>query len=293
IDDGVLDSLNQAAELAQQQLTGMVIWQPDEPFSAGADLKSFMPVAMKSILPGSNALDNLLQKFQHSCIRMRKSNIPVVAGVQGLALGGGCELMMQCDRVVAALESYIGLVEVGVGLIPAGSGCMELARRASVKAAGGDRFEALKDIFETVAMGKVATSAEQAKAFGFLRESDIVVMNRHEVLHAAIAQVRALSAANYRPAIESPIRAGGRAAIANFKAAMTNMHAGGFISDYDMKIGTLVAHALCGGPVDAGTELPESWYLRYEREGFRSLLKSPKTHARVKHMLDTGKPLRN
>ncbi|MEW8459913.1 MAG: enoyl-CoA hydratase-related protein, partial [Candidatus Thiodiazotropha endolucinida] len=212
IDDGVLDSLNQAAELAEQQLTGMVIWQPDEPFSAGADLKSFMPVAMKSILPGSNALDNLLQKFQHSCIRMRKSNIPVVAGVQGLALGGGCELMMQCDRVVAALESYIGLVEVGVGLIPAGSGCMELARRASIKAAGGDRFEALKDIFETVAMGKVATSAEQAKAFGFLRESDIVVMNRHEVLHAAIAQVRALSAANYRPAIESPIKAGGRAA---------------------------------------------------------------------------------
>jgi 3-hydroxyacyl-CoA dehydrogenase len=293
IDNSVLESLNQAADLAEQQLTGMVIWHPDEPFSVGADLKSFMPVALKSILPGSTALDDLLKKFQLSCIRMRKSNIPVVAAVQGLALGGGCELMMQCDRVVAALESYIGLVEVGVGLIPAGSGCMELARRASIKAAGGDTFDALKDIFETVAMGKVATSAEQAKAFGFLRESDIVVMNRHEVLHAAIAQVRALSAANYRPPIDAPIQAGGRAAIANFKAAMTNMHAGGFISDYDMKIGNFVADALCGGPVDTGTELPESWYLRYEREGFRSLLKNPKTHARVKHMLDTGKPLRN
>jgi 3-hydroxyacyl-CoA dehydrogenase len=293
IDNTVLDSLNQAVELAEQQLTGMVIWHPDEPFSVGADLKSFMPVALKSILPGSTALDDLLQKFQLSCIRMRKSNIPVVAAVQGLALGGGCELMMQCDRVVAALESYIGLVEVGVGLIPAGSGCMELARRASIKAAGNDTFDALKNIFETVAMGKVATSAEQAKAFGYLRESDIVVMNRHEVLHAAIAQVRALRAANYRPPIEAPIRAGGRAAIANFKAAMTNLHAGGFISDYDMKIGNFVADALCGGAVDAGTELPESWYLRYEREGFRSLLKNPKTHARVKHMLDTGKPLRN
>ncbi|MEW8563935.1 MAG: 3-hydroxyacyl-CoA dehydrogenase/enoyl-CoA hydratase family protein [Candidatus Thiodiazotropha sp.] len=293
IDNAVLDSLNQAAELAEKQLAGMVIWHPDEPFSAGADLKSFMPVALKSILPGNTALDDLLQKFQQSCIRMRKSNIPVVAAVQGLALGGGCELMMQCDRVVAAHESYIGLVEVGVGLIPAGSGCMELARRASIKAAGGDSFEALKDIFETVAMGKVATSAIQAKAFGYLRESDIVVMNRHELLHAAIAQVRALGAANYRPPIETPIRAGGRAAIANFKAAMTNMHAGGFISDYDMKIGNFVAEALCGGAVDAGTELPESWYLRYEREGFRSLLKNTKTHARVKHMLDTGKPLRN
>jgi 3-hydroxyacyl-CoA dehydrogenase len=142
-------------------------------------------------------------------------------------------------------------------------------------------------------MGKVATSAIQAKALGFLRESDVVVMNRHELLHAAIAQVRALSAANYRPPMETPIRAGGRAAIANFQAAMTNMHAGGFISDYDMKIGNIVAEALCGGAVDAGTELPESWYLRYEREGFRSLVKNPKTVARVKHMLDTGKPLRN
>jgi 3-hydroxyacyl-CoA dehydrogenase len=292
IDNGVLDSLNQAADLAEKQLSGMVIWHP-EPFSAGAHLKSFMPVALKSILPGNTALDDLLRKFQQSCIRMRESGIPVVAAVQGLALGGGCELMMQCVRVVAALESYIGLVEVGVGLIPAGSGCMELARRASIRAQGGDIFDTLKPIFETVAMGKVATSAEQARAFGFLRESDIVVMNRHEVLHAAIAQVRALSAASYRPPIETPIRAGGRAAIANFKAAMTNMHAGGYISDYDMKIGNFVADALCGGPVNAGTELSASWYLRYERQGFRSLLKSPKTHARVKHMLDTGKPLRN
>lgn len=293
MDSTVLDSLNQAVELAEKRLSGMVIWHPDEPFSAGADLKSFVPVAMKSMLPGNNALDNLLKRFQLSCIRMRKSNIPVVAAVQGMAIGGGCELMMQCDRVVAALESYVGLVEVGVGLIPAGSGCMELARRASIKAADGDLFEHLKGIFETVAMGKVATSAEQAKTFGFLRESDVVVINRHEVLHAAIAQVRALSAANYRPPAEQPIRAGGREAIANLKAAMTNMHTGGFISDYDLRIGNLVADALCGGPVDGGTELPESWYLRVEREGFRSLLKSTKTHARIKHMLDTGKPLRN
>ena len=293
ISDDVLSSLNQAIDIAEKQLTGMVIWHPDAPFSAGADLKSFMPIAMKSILPGNNGLDELLQRFQDACIRMRKSNVPVVAGVQGLALGGGCELMMQTDRVVAALESYIGLVEVGVGLIPAGSGCMEFARRASIASKGEDVFEHIKNAFETIGMGKVATSAYQAKDMGFLRETDIVVMNKNEVLHTAVAQVRALDAANYRPQPEQTIRAGGRAAIANIKAAMVNMHAGEFISDYDMKIGEYVANALCGGDVDEGTELSEEWFLRYEREGFRSLLKNPKTHMRVKHMLDTGKPLRN
>ncbi len=293
INEEVLDSLSRAVEIAEKELTGMIVWHPDGPFSAGADLKSFMPVALKSMLPGNNALDNLLAKFQSTCIRMRKSTTPVVAGVHGLTLGGGCELMMQTDRVVAALESYIGLVEVGVGLIPAGSGCMELARRATLKADGEDQFEHLKRAFETVAMGQVATSAQMAKEFGFLRESDIVVMNQHEVLHAAIAQIRALNAAGYRPPVEMPIRAGGREMIANFKAVMTNMHAGAFISDHDMKIGNYVADALCGGPVDADTDLTEDWYLQYERKGFRSLLKSTKTHARVKHMLDTGKPLRN
>ena len=293
ISDAVLESLQQAVSLAEQELRGMVIWHPDEPFSAGADLKSFMPVAMKSMLPGSNALDDLLNKFQQTCIRMRRSDIPVVAGVKGLTLGGGCELMMQTDRVVAALESYIGLVEVGVGLIPAGSGCMELARRAALAAGDDELFPHLKKIFEVVAMGKVAESAEQAKVYGFLRQSDQVVMNKHEVLHAAIAQVKALDAAGYRPPPEAKVRAGGIAAIANFKGAMVNMHAGHFISDYDMKIGEYVADALCGGPIDAGTEVDEAWFLRYEREGFRALIKNLKTHARVKHMLDTGKPLRN
>ena len=293
ISDPVLESLHKAVDIAEDDLRGMVIWHPDEPFSAGADLKSFMPIAMKNMLPGSTALDDLLKRFQSACTRMRHSDIPVVAGVKGLTLGGGCELMMQCDRVVAALESYIGLVEVGVGLIPAGSGCMEFARRSSISAQGEDLFPYLKKVFEVVAMGKVAESAEQAKEYGFLRDTDLVVMNKHEVLHAAIAQVKALDAASYRPPPKEPIRAGGIAAIANFKGAMTNMHAGHFISDYDMKIGEYVANALCGGAIDAGTEVDEEWFLRYEREGFRALIKNLKTHARVKHMLDTGKPLRN
>ena len=293
ISNPVLDSLDQALNIAEKQLRGMVIWHPDAPFSAGADLKSFMPIAMKSMFPGNNGLDELLARFQTTVIRMRKSNVPVVSAVQGLTLGGGCELMMQTDRAVVAMESYIGLVEVGVGLIPAASGCMEFARRASLAAKGGDVFEHIKNAFEVIGMGKVATSGYQAKEFGFLRETDIVVMNKDEVLHTAIAQVKALDAANYRPQTELPIKAAGRGAIANIKAAMTNMHAGRFISDYDMEIGEKVAEALCGGDVDTGTELDEAWYLRKERESFRSLIKNLKTHKRVKHMLDTGKPLRN
>ena len=293
ISDPVLESLNKALDISEKQLRGMVIWHPDAPFSAGADLKSFMPIAMKSILPGNNGLDELLARFQATVIRMRKSNVPVVSGVQGLTLGGGCELMMQTDRAVVAHESYIGLVEVGVGLIPAASGCMEFARRASLAAKGGDVFEHIKNAFEVIGMGKVATSAHQAKDFGFLRESDIIVMNKDEVLYTALAQVRALEAANYRPQPELPIIASGRGGIANIKAAMVNMHAGQFISDYDMEIGEKVADALCGGDVDTGTPLAEEWYLRKEREGFRSLIKNLKTHKRVKHMLDTGKPLRN
>lgn len=293
INDAVLEGLQSSVAIAEKELRGMVIWQAEEPFSAGADLKSFMPVAMKNMLPGSTALDDLLTRFQAACVRMRHSDIPVVAGVKGLALGGGCELMMQTDRVVAALESYIGLVEVGVGVIPAGSGCMEFARRCSIAAGDDDLFPHLRKVFEIVAMGKVAESAEQAKEYGFLRESDHVVMNKHEVLHAAIEQVKALDALNYRPPVKQTIKAGGRAAIANFKGAMTNMHAGNYISDYDRVIGEHVANALCGGPIDAGTEVDEEWFLRYEREGFRTLLKNLKTHARIKHMLDTGKPLRN
>jgi len=293
ISDPLIVDLNCAVELAEREYAGLVVWHPDEPFSAGADLKSFMPIAMKSLLPGSHALDDLLKRFQGMCLRMRQADVPVVAGVHGLALGGGCELLMQCDRVVAALESYIGLVEVGVGLIPAGSGCMEFARRADQAARGGDLFPHLRDIFEAVAMGKVATSGLRAREMGFLRPTDVVVMNRHEVLGAAKAQVRALQAAGYRPAAERPIRAAGREAIANFHAAMENMHAGGYISDYDLTIGLALAHAMCGGEVDAGTEVGEAWFLQEERKHFCKLLRNTKTHARVTHMLKNGKPLRN
>ena len=293
IGDLVLESLNRAVAIAEEQLAGMVLWHPDEPFSAGADLKALMPVALSGLSPGSNALDELLVRFQQGCIRMRKSGIPVVAGVHGLAFGGGCELMMQCDRTVAASGSCIGLVEAGVGLIPAGSGCMELARRASLNAGDSDLLPFLKRFFETAAWGKVATSAGMAREYGFLRENDVIVMNSNEVLHAALAEVRKLNAAGYSPQPGMPIRAGGREVIAHFSRAMSGMHESGLISDHDLSVGNEVAKALCGGDVDAGCWLDEESYLRCEREGFRRLVATPETQARIRYTLDTGKPLRN
>ncbi len=289
----VLESLDRAVSMAEEQLAGMVLWHPDEPFSAGADLKALMPIALSGLRPGSKALDELLVRFQQGCIRMRKSRTPVVAAVHGLAFGGGCELMMQCDRTVAAFESAIGLVEAGVGLMPAGSGCMELARRASLKAGGGDLFPFLKPLLEIVALGRVATDAGMAREYGFLRESDVIVMNSRELLHAALAEVRVLNAAGYRPLPERPIRAGGREVILEFSTIMTGMQRGGLISEHDVRVGNAVANALCGGDVAAGTALDEAWYLRCEREGFRGLVGSPQTQARIRYTLDTGKPLRN
>lgn len=293
IGDPVLESLDRAVSMAEEQLAGMVLWHPDEPFSAGADLKALIPVALGGLLPGSNALDELLVRFQQGCIRMRTSGVPVVAAVHGLAFGGGCELMMQCDRTVAAHDSSIGLVEAAVGLIPAGSGCMELARRASLNAGDCDLFPFLKSFLEIVAFGKVATDAGMAREYGFLRESDVIVMNSSEVLHAALAEVRKLNRAGYLPPPETQIRAGGREAIADFRMVMADMHEGGLISDHDMRVGNEVAYALCGGDVDAGTSLDEAWYLHCEREGFRRLVGSPETQARIRYTLDTGKPLRN
>jgi 3-hydroxyacyl-CoA dehydrogenase len=143
--------------------------------------------------------ENTVAKFQHTTAALRYSAIPVVAAAQGLALGGGCEFLMHCDRVVAALESYIGLVEVGVGLIPAGGGCKEFALRAMHEAKGGDLLPFLRPYFEAMAMAKVSRSAEEAKQLGHLKASDIIVFNVNELLYVAKAQVRALAETGYRP----------------------------------------------------------------------------------------------
>ena len=292
VNDHVLQGLQEAIGIAEREFRGMVIWQPKEPFSAGADLSGALGLLQTGDLKGFEAM---VASFQATSQRIKYALVPVVTAVRGMALGGGCEFQMHSARTVAGLESYVGLVEAGVGLLPAGGGLKELALRASQAAGpGGDVFAQLKPAFETVAMAKVSASALEARELGLLRSEDVIAFNTHEVLHIARQQALALSESGYRPPLPARrIQVAGDVGIATFKMMLVNMLEGRFISPHDAEIATRVATVLCGGEVDRGTLVDEEWLLRLEREHFVALAQMPKTQQRIAHMLQTGKPLRN
>jgi 3-hydroxyacyl-CoA dehydrogenase len=217
-----------------------------------------------------------------------------------MALGGSCELIMHADRTVAALESYIGLVEVGVGLLPAGGGSKEFAVRAAEEVRRGangsqiDQFPFIRTYFQTIATATVSKSALEAKELGFLRASDVVVMNANELLYVAKSQARALADAGYRPPLPARnIPVAGKTGFATLQMMLVNMRDGGFISAYDFEVGKRVAKVLCGGEVESGSLVDEDWLLELERTEFMHLLRHESTQARIAHTLATGKPLRN
>jgi 3-hydroxyacyl-CoA dehydrogenase len=288
----VLDGLQEAIGIAERDFRGMVIWQPKEPFSAGADLAGALGLLAAGDVAGFEAM---VANFQATSQRIKSSLVPVVGAVRGLALGGGCEFQMHTARTVAHLESYIGLVEAGVGLLPAGGGLKEFAVRASQAAGpGGDVFAQLKPLFENVAMAKVSASALEAKELGLLRKDDVVAFHAHELLHIAKQQALALAESGYRPPLPARrIQVAGNVGIATFRMMLVNMLEGRFISEHDAEIATRIATVLCGGDVDRGAIVDEDWLIRLEREHFVALAQMPKTQARIKHMLETGKPLRN
>ncbi|MCD7098864.1 3-hydroxyacyl-CoA dehydrogenase/enoyl-CoA hydratase family protein [Stenotrophomonas sp. MMGLT7] len=292
VSDQVLDGIQEAVSRAEKDFKGLVLWQHKEPFSAGADLAGALGLLQAGKVEQFEAM---VANFQATSQRIKYSLVPVVAAVRGLALGGGCEFQMHSARSVVALESYIGLVEAGVGLLPAGGGLKELAVRASQAAGpGGDVFAELKKTFETVAMAKVSNSAVNAKELGLVRAGDKVVLNGFELLYIAREEAAALYEGGYRPPLPARrIQVAGDVGIATFKMLLVNMLEGRFISDYDYEIATRIATVLCGGEVDRGTLVDEEWLLKLERRHFVELAQQEKTQARIAHMLKTGKPLRN
>ena len=290
VNDYVLDGVQQAIDVAEQQLKAVVIWQTGEPFSAGADLKGALGLLQAGKF---DDFEKMVANFQATSMRIKHSLVPVVSAVRGLALGGGCEFQMHSARTVAALESYIGLVEAGVGLLPAGGGLHELAIRAA-KANPEDPFEALKKVFETVAMAKVSGSALEAKQLGLLRDSDVVVFNAYELLYVAKKVALSLAESGWRP----PMMAGnvpvaGDVGTATFQASLANLAEGYFASPHDVAIATRIADTLCGGKIERGSQVDEEWLLALERKHFVELAKTEKTQARIAHTMTTGKPLRN
>ena len=290
----VAEGLQVALDRAEAGYKGLVIWSPDDVFSAGANLEALMPVFMKS---GAKGIAPELKKFQDFMLRLRYAQVPVISAVRGIALGGGCELAVYSSRRVAAMESYMGLVEVGVGLVPGAGGLTYIARRAAEMAsaanAGADILKFVTDGFTNAAMAKVGTSAIESRKLGYLLWSDVIVPHKDELLFVATQQARAMFDSGYRPPARTPFPVAGRSAIATIKGQLANMRDGGFISAHDFHISALIADVVCGGEVDAGSLVTEEYLMALERKHFCSLLENPKSQERIMGMLQTGKPVRN
>ena len=293
ISPGVVEGLLQGIELAEAGYQGLVVWSSDEMFSAGADLQAMLPAFM---IGGAAAIDGAEAEMQQAMLRLRYANVPVVSAVRGLALGGGCELAVYSAKRVVAMESYIGLVEVGVGLVPGAGGLTYIARRAAENAAastGKDLLPFLTEGFTSAAMAKVGTSALESRKLGYVLDSDVIVAHKDELLFVAINEAKAMFKSGYRAPHKRLFAVAGRSGVATIKGSLVNMRDGGFVSAHDFHIAGLIAEVACGGDVDAGSLVTEEYVMALERKAFCSLLTHPKTQERIMGMMSTGKPVRN
>ncbi|HYK04988.1 MAG TPA: 3-hydroxyacyl-CoA dehydrogenase NAD-binding domain-containing protein [Thermoanaerobaculia bacterium] len=279
--------LESIAELERGDWTGLVIGNEGNDFCVGANLAGGLADAEAAVKGTQDAL-----------MRVRYSTKPVVAAPFGRTLGGGVEVAMAAARIVAAGETYMGLVEVGVGLIPGAGGCKEMIRRnvspAMKRTPGADPLPFVQNILQVVGAAKVSGSAEEARSFGFLTDADRVVMNRDHLLFEAKQEVLELAVAGYAPPVQGDhCYAAGRGVLAGLKAGIYVLQQGGYMTDYDAVISAKLAHVLCGGDLSAPQWVSEQYLLDLEREVFVGLIAEPKTTDRIQHMLKTGKPLRN
>jgi len=288
----ILDMILMSVEEVRRSWRGLVIANEGRNFCVGANL---MLLLMEAQDEAWDEVDRIIRLFQDAMTGLKRLEKPVVAAPHRMTLGGGVEACLPADAIVFASETYFGLVETAVGLIPAGGGCKELAARISAAAASpeADLQPAINAAFETVAMAKTSTSGANARDLGYMRAADRVVMNDDHRIYEAKRTVIAMDEAGYAPPAPQPIRVVGREGAAVLKAGALAMRQGNYISDHDLLVARKLAHALAGGEAPAGALVSEQYMLDLEREAFLSLTGEPKTQARMQHMLSTGKPLRN
>lgn len=289
----VIVGLNKAIDLAEKDFEGLVIANQATNFSVGANIGMIFMMAVEQEYDELNAA---IKYFQDTMMRMRYSSIPTVSAPHGMTLGGGCELSMHTDKVVAAAETYIGLVEFGVGVIPGGGGSKEMALRASDMFKKGDvELNILQEYFLTVGMAKVATSAYEAFDLGLLQKGkDTIVVNKDRQIATAKAHAKLMAEAGYtQPIKRNDIKVLGKQALGMFLVGTDSMEAANYISEHDHKIANKLAYVMAGGDLSEPTLVNEQYLLDLEREAFLSLCTERKTLERIEHMLKTGKPLRN
>jgi 3-hydroxyacyl-CoA dehydrogenase len=277
---------------AAANFAALVIGTEADNFSAGANLMLLLLEAQEG---NWDEVDLMVRSFQGATQALRYSPVPVVVAPCGLTLGGGCEIALHADRVQAAAESYIGLVEVGVGLIPGGGGTKEMVKRASqaLDGATADLLPFVQSAFETIAFAKTSTSAAHARQLGYLRDHDVITMNRERLISDAKAVARERAREGYAPPSAAPIMVGGDSVGAALKLGVHLAWRAGRISDYDLVIGRALAHIMGGGSLPHVTKVSEQYLLDLEREAFLKLCGERKTLERIQHTLKTGKPLRN
>jgi 3-hydroxyacyl-CoA dehydrogenase len=293
IGEDIAAMIHAGLRLLAENFEAMVIANQATNFSVGANLMLLLLTAQDEEW---DEIEMAVRRFQELNMAIKRSPRPVVVAPQGLALGGGCEIMLHAPRVHAAAEAYIGLVETGVGLIPAGGGTKEMLIRANERAATKndlDLSHALAAVFETMAMAKVSTSAEEARELGFLRAADAVSMNRDRLVADAKETALAMVRAGYHAPAPAPVRVLGEPLIALAKLALHQKLRGGYISEFDALVARKLASVLAGGSLSAPQFVSEEYVLDLEREAFVSLCGERKTQERIAHTLQTGKPLRN
>ncbi|PQJ71957.1 3-hydroxyacyl-CoA dehydrogenase/enoyl-CoA hydratase family protein [Polaribacter butkevichii] len=289
----VLAGINKGIDIAQKDFQGLVIGNQAANFSVGANIGMIFMMAVEQEY---DELNYAIKYFQDTMMRMRYSSIPTISAPHGMALGGGCEISLHADKVVAAAETYMGLVEFGVGVIPGGGGSKEMALRASDSFQKGDvELNILQENFLTIGMAKVSTSAYEAFDLGLLQQGkDVVVVNKDRQIATAKAHAKLMAESGYtQPVKRNDVRVLGKQALGMFLVGTDSMQDSKYISEHDMKIANKLAYVMAGGDLSEPTLVTEQYLLDLEREAFLSLCTERKTLERIQHMLKTGKPLRN